>query len=608
MSRRPISAQASASEVSRLFNEVLILRPGEHPDGHVRSSGAGRSLRRTPSPTGCTAPVYNPLYQSGTIAVALLLVLIVTGIWLVLFYRIGTPWESVARITGSPWTGRWVRGGPPLRVRRGGRRDAGARHPRLRAAAHLGAARARVGLGRRAPRAAAALRRDRVRAGVGRVRPRHGGGDRPRPRRAADSLRAGEPHLHSASGRYPARSSSSPSSSTSPSRWHGARALAPRLPYRPARPCCRHDRSRRPSSACCSPRRSCSRWGLDPEGTRVRLPGRLTVDWLYAWWLPLTSALSPGAVWLLAWPRRCLPAGPALDSPRARGAPAFLGGRGPLRRVPAVRLGLPLRSHHHDLPRATAASDVVARVDPDRCVSCGICAGSCAPMGVGPPGRTGRDQIERVRAFLADPGARAGRGDRDRVRARRGRRAGVIGARGRFCTRWTCAGNLHTSVVELLLRGGAGGVLVLPCHSARLPEPGRAAAGCGPGCTRGARPSCRPGGPAADRDRRGRRGGGGRVAAAVRELRERVPGAGPARGGSPSRARHDLRARASAAARGGRVSPAVRVLFGLLLAVAATAGDRGALAARRMRRGRARVRSSASPGAAVRSGSSAAAS
>ena len=27
----------------------------------------------------------------------------------------------------------------------------------------------------------------------------------------------------------------------------------------------------------------------------------------------------------------------------------------------------------------------------------------------------------------------------------------------------TCAGNLHTSVVELLLRGGAGGVLVAAC-------------------------------------------------------------------------------------------------------------------------------------------------
>ena len=32
-------------------------------------------------------------------------------------------------------------------------------------------------------------------------------------------------------------------------------------------------------------------------------------------------------------------------------------------------------------------------VNPDLCVSCGICAASCAPMGVGPPGRTGRDQL-----------------------------------------------------------------------------------------------------------------------------------------------------------------------------------------------------------------------
>ena len=53
---------------------------------------------------------FNPLYQSGTIVVALYLVLIVTGLWLILFYRVGAPWESVARITASPWTGNWVRG------------------------------------------------------------------------------------------------------------------------------------------------------------------------------------------------------------------------------------------------------------------------------------------------------------------------------------------------------------------------------------------------------------------------------------------------------------------------------------------------------------------
>src|SRR5262245_49914514 len=52
----------------------------------------------------------NPLYQSGTIVVALYLVLIVTGLWLILFYRIGAPWESVARLTADVWLGNWVRG------------------------------------------------------------------------------------------------------------------------------------------------------------------------------------------------------------------------------------------------------------------------------------------------------------------------------------------------------------------------------------------------------------------------------------------------------------------------------------------------------------------
>src|SRR5262245_52848304 len=53
---------------------------------------------------------FNPLYQSGTIAVALYLVILVTGLWLILFYRVGAPWESVARLTADPWVGNWVRG------------------------------------------------------------------------------------------------------------------------------------------------------------------------------------------------------------------------------------------------------------------------------------------------------------------------------------------------------------------------------------------------------------------------------------------------------------------------------------------------------------------
>ena len=58
----------------------------------------------------CTAQRFNPLYQSGTIVVALVSVLIVTGLWLILFYRVGAPWESVAGLTANLWIGNWVRG------------------------------------------------------------------------------------------------------------------------------------------------------------------------------------------------------------------------------------------------------------------------------------------------------------------------------------------------------------------------------------------------------------------------------------------------------------------------------------------------------------------
>ena len=53
---------------------------------------------------------FNPLYQSGALVAALFLVILVTGLWLTLFYRVGAPWESVARVTADPWFGNWVRG------------------------------------------------------------------------------------------------------------------------------------------------------------------------------------------------------------------------------------------------------------------------------------------------------------------------------------------------------------------------------------------------------------------------------------------------------------------------------------------------------------------
>lgn len=52
---------------------------------------------------------YNPLYRSGTIAAFLLFIVIVTGIYLVFFYKLNAPYDSVVQIQSQVFTGRWIR-------------------------------------------------------------------------------------------------------------------------------------------------------------------------------------------------------------------------------------------------------------------------------------------------------------------------------------------------------------------------------------------------------------------------------------------------------------------------------------------------------------------
>src|SRR3990172_7870404 len=52
---------------------------------------------------------FNPLYHTGPLVAALLAVVLVTGIYLLLFYRIGAPYASVMRISQQEWAGRWIR-------------------------------------------------------------------------------------------------------------------------------------------------------------------------------------------------------------------------------------------------------------------------------------------------------------------------------------------------------------------------------------------------------------------------------------------------------------------------------------------------------------------
>jgi ferredoxin len=203
--------------------------------------------------------------------------------------------------------------------------------------------------------------------------------------------------------------------------------------------------------------------GIDPEGTAFRLPERITLDWLYGGWLPVTEPLPPWAVWLSALAvTGILLLVPRWTRPEEGTRPPSVVDEAICTGCWQCSLDCPYDAITM-IPRTDGRAEVVARVDPSRCVSCGICAGSCAPMGVGPPGRTGRDQLERVRNYLA--GAERRPGELVVIACREGAGAlePALRAEGAVPYPVDCAGNLHTSVIELLLRGGAAGVLVLPC-------------------------------------------------------------------------------------------------------------------------------------------------
>jgi coenzyme F420-reducing hydrogenase delta subunit/NAD-dependent dihydropyrimidine dehydrogenase PreA subunit len=201
---------------------------------------------------------------------------------------------------------------------------------------------------------------------------------------------------------------------------------------------------------------------LAPEADMFRLPDAAEYDIFYSFWIPLTQALSPWAVWaLLLGTTAVLLAVPLVTRSAA--------GQKPAASFVVERLCTGCEQCVRDCPydaismveRIDGRTGLAARVDPAVCVSCGICAGSCAPMGVGPPGRTGRDQMARAREFFERrrPGAR----DVVVVGCTRGGALAMPADDGTAAMPVDCVGNLHTSVIEYLLRAGAGGVMVVSC-------------------------------------------------------------------------------------------------------------------------------------------------
>lgn len=404
---------------------------------------------------------YNPLYQSGTLVVLSLIIILVTGIYLLIFYRIGSPYESVARLTGQVWAGRWMRG-------------------LHRYASDLAVAAAaihafRIFAQRRSwgPRALAWMSGLSLLAVIfvcgwtGYVMVWDGQGQllAVAGARLLDALPLfGEPIARTFVGEEPL-----------PTAFFFLNLFAHiALPVglglllwihlaRVARP------------VILPPKRLA--WGvviallalailwpvtLDPRANLFRIPGQVAVDAFFSFWLPAARVLSPGAAWGVI----CASAVLLLSAPLwTRPAPESE----TVASVVDERLCTGCEQCYLDcpyeaiamLPRTDGRAELVARVDPGICVSCGICAGSCAPMGVGPAGRTGRDQLTLARTITESRVLAA----TDIVVIACDRSIGLLGdvLDGAYVHPVSCAGNLHTSIIEHFLKAGAGGALVVAC-------------------------------------------------------------------------------------------------------------------------------------------------
>lgn len=413
---------------------------------------------------------YNPLYHSGAVAVGLLAVLIVTGIYLLLFYRIGAPHASVVRINDQAWAGSWIRG--LHRYASDAVIVAVAVH-----AFRMFAQRRTWG-----PRALAWVSGVMLVTlvmicgwtGFVLVWDSHAHLLATEGARLLDAL----PIFSEPIGRSFVTDAQPPAGffflnlfihialplSLGLVLWvHVARLTRPvLLPSRPVL------------------------WGvvgllalagmlwapaLGPEASGLARPAHIPLNLFYAFWLPIAQrvpvysvyaagALLIGLVIAIPWLTRPRPV--ALPAPATVNERTCTGCEQCVADCPYDAIEM--------VPRVDERAGMVARVKTELCTACGICVGSCPPMSIGPRAVTGRDQIADVRAFIE----RTAPGSSDVV---------VVGCEwsaahaeaARTGARYfpvPCVGEVHSSTVELLLRGGAGGVLVVGCpeHDGRTRE------------------------------------------------------------------------------------------------------------------------------------------
>jgi ferredoxin len=405
----------------------------------------------------------NPIHQTGTVAVAMLLVLLVTGLYLVLVYRVGAPAASVARIAADPWLGAWMRSlhryASDVFV----------------VAAILHALRM-VAQGRSwGPRTVAWVS-GLVLVGAGMVCAWTGfvmAWDSFGERLARDGARLLDvlPVFSEPLGRIFAGDAPVPNAfffvnlfahisiplAMGVFLWvHVSRVARPVL--LPPKPLMWGIIAALTATSLVLPA------ALGEPADAFRLTATTPTDLIVAWWLPLSERLSPGMSWSAILAATAL----LLAVPRAMRRPRE-GALAPSTVDPKLCTGCnqcpqdcpwdAITMVHREDDRPT----LLARVDPSRCVSCGICAASCAPMGVGPPGRSGRDQLAALRSSLELNRTDAAPITLICCEQLPPSHVTALRDRGAAVRMVPCAGTVHTSVIELLLRNGSAGVMVCGC-------------------------------------------------------------------------------------------------------------------------------------------------
>ncbi|RMF13286.1 MAG: hydrogenase iron-sulfur subunit [Candidatus Dadabacteria bacterium] len=204
-----------------------------------------------------------------------------------------------------------------------------------------------------------------------------------------------------------------------------------------------------------------------PEASVLRIWSKLPLDWLYLFWVPAAHG-GAGMLWLLSlgttalllavpkWfaPKQDIPVS-TLDSNLCTGCATCY------EDCPYTAITMIPRPNPD--PRK---SPLVSSIDPLKCVGCGVCAGSCAPMSVGPPARRGRDQLallqEAWQTVAATP-------PRIVVFACRNGVEPALSDDKLPPNTWIwsadCTGSVHAAMVEFVLRQGASGVCIATCPS-----------------------------------------------------------------------------------------------------------------------------------------------